>query len=84
MPVDKKFEADGVTINKEKALAMIEQYNTPEKVAAGLEELKATWDRLLSVINVDTPDDKGKQNGKHLEPVSVHGMYHLQMPLCLR
>ena len=52
MPVDKKFEADGVTINKEKALAMIEQYNTPEKVAAGLEELKATWDRLLSVINV--------------------------------
>ena len=36
MPVDKKFEADGVTINKEKALAMIEQYNTPEKVAAGL------------------------------------------------
>ena len=58
MPVDKKFEADGVTINKEKALAMIEQYNTPEKVAAGLEELKATWDRLLSVINVDTPDDK--------------------------
>ncbi|HAE56187.1 MAG TPA: glycosyl transferase, partial [Ruminococcus sp.] len=58
MPVDKKFEADGVTINKEKALAMIEQYNTPEKVAAGLEELKATWDRLLSVINVDTPDVK--------------------------
>lgn len=31
MPVDKKFEADGVTINKEKALAMIEQYNTPER-----------------------------------------------------
>ena len=58
MPVDKKFEADGVTINKEKALAMIEQYNTPEKVAAGMAELKATWDRLLSVINVDTPDDK--------------------------
>ncbi|MDD6400582.1 MAG: glycosyl transferase [Lachnospiraceae bacterium] len=58
MPVDKKFEADGKTINKEKALAMIEQYNTPEKVAAGLAELKATWDSLLGILNVDTPDDK--------------------------
>ncbi|MBR3043960.1 MAG: glycosyl transferase, partial [Oscillospiraceae bacterium] len=58
MPVDKKFEADGVTINKEKAHAMIEQYNTPEKVAAGLAELKAAWDKLLGIFNVNTSDDK--------------------------
>ena len=58
MPVAEKFEADGKTINKTKALAMMEQYNTPEKVAAGLAELKATWDKLLGIINVDTPEDK--------------------------
>ena len=58
MPVAEKFEADGKTINKVKAKAMMEQYNTPEKVAAGLAELKATWDKLLGIISVDTPDDK--------------------------
>lgn len=57
-PVDKKFEADGKTLNKEKAHAMIEKFNTPEKVAAGLAELKETWDKLLSIYKVDTPDDK--------------------------
>ena len=46
------------TINKEKALAMIEKYNTPEKVAAGLKELRETWDNLLGILNVNTPDDK--------------------------
>ena len=58
MPVDKKFEADGKTINKEKALAMIDKFNTPEKVAAGMAELKAYWDELLGILNVDTPDAK--------------------------
>nr|MBQ8252491.1 glycosyl transferase [Lachnospiraceae bacterium] len=58
MPVAEKFEADGKTINKVKALQLMEQYNTPEKVAAGLAELKATWDKLLGILNVNTPDDK--------------------------
>lgn len=58
MPEDEKFEADGKTINKVKALQLMEQYNTPEKVAAGLAELKETWDKLLSILNVNTPDDK--------------------------
>ncbi len=58
MPVAEKFEADGKTINKTKALALMEQYNTPEKVAAGLAELKATWDKLLGILNVETPDEK--------------------------
>ncbi len=58
MPVEEKFEADGKTINKVKALQLMEQYNTPEKVAAGLAELKETWDHLLGILNVNTPDDK--------------------------
>ena len=58
MPEDQKFEADGKTINKVKALAMIDQYNPPEKVAAGMAELKAYWDRLLGILNVSTPDEK--------------------------
>ena len=58
MPQDKKFAADGKSINKEKAHEMIAQFDTPEKVAAGLAELKAAWDELLGILNVNTPDDK--------------------------
>lgn len=57
-PVEKKFEADGKTLNKEVAHAMIEKYNTPDKVAAGLAELKAAWDKLLGIYTVNTPDEK--------------------------
>ena len=58
MPADQKFEADGKTINKTKALAMMDKYNTPEKVAAGMAELRAAWDKLLGILNVETPNDK--------------------------
>ncbi len=58
MPADQKFEADGKTINKVKATAMMEKFNTPEKVAAGLAELKETWDKLLGILSVSTPNDK--------------------------
>ena len=58
MPQDQKFEADGKTINKVKALEMIEKFNTPEKFAAGMKELKAYWDHLLGILTVDTPEDK--------------------------
>ena len=58
MPVDQKFEADGKTINKVKAKAMIEKYDTPEKFEAGMKELKAYWDKLLGIFTVTTPDDK--------------------------
>ncbi len=58
MPQDQKFEADGKTINKVKALEMIEKFNSPEKFAAGMKELKAYWDHLLSILTVDTPEDK--------------------------
>jgi len=55
---EQKFEADGKTINKVKATEMIEKYNTPEKFAAGMAELKEYWDKLLGILSVDTPDDK--------------------------
>ena len=58
MPADQKFEADGKTINKVKAEEMIAKFDTPEKFAAGMAELKAYWDKLLGILNVDTPDDK--------------------------
>ena len=58
MPQDQKFEADGKTINKVKALEMIEKFNTPEKFAAGMKDLKAYWDKLLGILTVDTPEDK--------------------------
>ena len=58
MPADQKFEADGKTINKVKAHAMMEKFNTPEKVAAGLAELRTVWDSLLGILNVNTPEDK--------------------------
>ena len=46
-PVEEKFNADG-SMNKSRAYAMMEQYNTPEKVAAGLAALKEMWNNLLS------------------------------------
>ncbi len=58
MPVEEKFEADGKTINKVKAKEMIKQFDTPEKFAAGMAGNKAYWDRLLGILNVDTPDEK--------------------------
>lgn len=58
MPLDKKFESDGKTINKEKALSMMEKYNSPEKFAAGMKELRSYWDKLLGILNVNTPEDK--------------------------
>ncbi|MBP5462343.1 MAG: glycosyl transferase, partial [Lachnospiraceae bacterium] len=58
MPVDQKFEAYGKTFTKTKALAMMDKYNTPEKVAAGMAELRAAWDKLLGILNVETPNDK--------------------------
>ncbi|MDE5768403.1 MAG: glycosyl transferase [Oscillospiraceae bacterium] len=57
-PKEEKFLADGKSLNKSRAYAMIEQYNTSEKVEQGLAALKAMWDALLSKYTVNTPDDK--------------------------
>ncbi|NLR90350.1 GH36-type glycosyl hydrolase domain-containing protein [Flammeovirga agarivorans] len=54
---EEKWESKGV-INKTKAKALIEQYNTVEKVDAALKELADYWTELLSVITLNHADDK--------------------------
>ena len=56
-PQEEKFNADG-SMNKSRAYAMIEQFNSAEKVDAALAELKKSWSDLLSKYTVETPDDK--------------------------
>ena len=53
---DKWDEQGGM--NKSKAYAMINAMNTAEKADAALEDLKSTWNELLSKYSVNTPDDK--------------------------
>ena len=43
---DEKWSAKAV-INKKPAYAMMDRYNTTEKVQAAFDELKAYWDALL-------------------------------------
>ncbi len=52
-----KWDENG-GMNKSKAYAMIDAMNTVEKADAALEDLKSTWDELLSKYSVNTPDDK--------------------------
>lgn len=52
-----KWDENG-GMNKSKAYAMINAMNTVEKADAALEDLKSTWDELLSKYSVNTPDDK--------------------------
>ncbi|MBR1750069.1 MAG: glycosyl transferase [Ruminococcus sp.] len=54
---ENKWNADG-SMNKSKAYEMIEAMNTAEKADAALEELKASWNALLSQYHVETHDDK--------------------------
>jgi cellobiose phosphorylase len=56
-PDNEKFIAPKV-INKVRAKAMIERYDTNEKVEAAFRELKEYWDSKLSVITLDHPDPR--------------------------
>ncbi|MDC0584189.1 glycosyl transferase [Bacteroidales bacterium] len=56
-PDDKKWESKGV-INKEKSDALIEKFNTPEKVEKAFVELREYWEGLLSIINIEHEDDR--------------------------
>lgn len=52
-----KWNADG-SMKKDKAYAMMEQFNSAKKADAALAELKAVWNDLLSKYTVHTPDEK--------------------------
>ncbi|MBQ6675232.1 MAG: glycosyl transferase [Ruminococcus sp.] len=54
---ENKWNADG-SMNKSKAYEMIEAMNTAEKADKALEELKASWNALLSQYHVETADEK--------------------------
>lgn len=54
---EEKWESKSV-INKTKALATIERFNTPAKVNKALDELKAYWDNLLSVYTIKSGDER--------------------------
>lgn len=54
---DKKFIAPNI-INKEKAYALTEKFNSLDKVNKAFNELKETWDKLLTIFNVNTGNEK--------------------------
>ena len=56
-PNDQKFEAPGI-INKSPAREMLAKYQTDEQIAAAFSELKTYWEKLLSALSVNTPDEK--------------------------
>jgi cellobiose phosphorylase len=54
---EEKWESKGV-INKTKAKETIAKFDTAEKVDNALAKLRTYWDRLLSVYQVDSGDEK--------------------------
>jgi len=54
---DTKWESKGV-INKTRAKAAIDRFDTAAKVDAALAELREYWDNLLSVFSVNSGDEK--------------------------
>ncbi|MBN2262669.1 MAG: glycosyl transferase [Prolixibacteraceae bacterium] len=54
---DEKWESKNI-INKEKAKACIEKFNTAQKVDAALAELRSYWDNLLSVYSLKSGEEK--------------------------
>ncbi|RME75764.1 MAG: glycosyl transferase [Chloroflexi bacterium] len=56
-PKDQKFDPpDSQIINKQTVKPVIARYLKPDTVQAAFADLQAYWDRLLGVIQVDTPD----------------------------
>src|SRR5690606_30942961 len=56
-PKDQKWAAPGV-INKTRAKEMIARFDSDEKVASELAQLRQYWDALLNVYKVESPDEK--------------------------
>jgi cellobiose phosphorylase len=57
-PPDAKFDPPGSqTIDKERVRPVIERWLQPETVEQGLVALRCSWDELLSVLHVETPDE---------------------------
>jgi cellobiose phosphorylase len=56
-PRDRKFDPPGSqTVNKRTVKPIIARYRDKENVDAAFEALRAYWDQLLGVLQVETPD----------------------------
>ncbi len=75
-PQDEKFQSKGV-INKTRALAMIDAVSTPAKVQKMFEELRAYWDNLLSVIHMESKDEKLDRM------VNIWNQYQCMVTFCM-
>jgi len=57
-PKDQKFDPPhSQTLNKKLAKASIAKYLSPSNADAAFESLRQYWDDLLSIVQVDTPDE---------------------------
>ena len=54
---EEKFVAPAI-INKEKAYRLLKMFDTSAKAEAALDQLKSYWDDLLSVFQLEHPDEK--------------------------
>lgn len=59
-PDDEKFTAPSV-INKTRAQALTAHFQNADAVDAALQKLKAHWDELLDVYQIESPDDQLKR-----------------------
>ena len=74
---EEKF-AGKQTINKEKALRMIANFDTTAKVDRAFDELKAYWDSLLSVFTLKSG------NAKLDRMVNIWNQYQCMITFCMR
>ncbi|MFA6755882.1 MAG: glycosyl transferase [Bacilli bacterium] len=73
---DKKFIAPNI-INKDKAHALMEKYDTVKKVDAAFNTLEDTWKDLLSTYIVKTPDEKFNRMA------NIWNQYQCMMTYCM-
>ena len=52
---------------------MMAKFQTAADVDRAFEELKAFWDDLLSVYQLEHPEEGTQPGREYLEPVPVHG-----------
>ncbi len=75
-PDNEKFVSPGI-INKSRAHAIIERYDTDEKVDRAFDRLRDYWERHLSVITLDHPDPRLSRMVNIWNPYQCMVTYHM-------
>ena len=73
---NEKFVSPGI-INKSRAHAIIERYDTDEKVDRAFDRLRDYWERHLSVITLDHPDPRLSRMVNIWNPYQCMVTYHM-------